>query len=174
MSKQLGWLIQKSIGSICRPKHFQYATITKLPKRFNSQEASSQTQTSEISGDNENVDQLYKYVLLKCAGHEREVLDSYEKFLKMAAEHLDIPYVKSEEPFRVIKRKTMLAARFVRKKYRVQYEIRNYYRHVLFKNLTGSTADTFIEYVERNLPDGVLLIVEKHQLGELPFNLESE
>jgi len=30
-----------------------------------------------------------------------------------------------------------------------------------FHNLTGSTADTFMEYVQRNLPEGVAMKVTK-------------
>lgn len=32
---------------------------------------------------------------------------------------------------------------------------------VQFKHLTGSTADTLLEYVERNLPEGVALKATK-------------
>lgn len=117
-------------------------------------------------------DDLYRYIRLKCSCHEPAVLDSYEKFVKLAAENLEINFIGTEEPFRTIKRKTMLGSRFVHKKYRAQYEVRSYYRDMTLKNLTGSTADTFIEYVERNLPEGVLMIVEKHRLGELPFELK--
>ena len=117
-------------------------------------------------------DDLYRFIRLKCSCHEPAVLDSYEKFVKLAAEGLEISFVGAEKPFRTIKRKTMLASRFVHKKYRVQYEVRSYYRDITLKNLTGSTADTFLEYVERNLPDGVLMIVEKHRLGQLPFELK--
>lgn len=30
-----------------------------------------------------------------------------------------------------------------------------------FHNLTGSTADTFLEYIERNLPEGIALKITK-------------
>lgn len=119
-------------------------------------------------------DDLYRHLWVKCSSHERTVLDSYEKFLKLAAQNLDIEYVKTEEPFRVIKRRTLLASRHVHKKYRVQYELRSYFRNLMFRNLTGSTADTFLEYVERNAPEGVLLIIEKHKLGEIPFDMTEE
>lgn len=115
---------------------------------------------------------LYRHLWLKCSGHEVAVLDSYEQFVTQAAKHLNIDHVQTEAPWRTIKRKTFLASRHVHKKYRVQYEHRTYYRNILFKNLTGSTADTFLEYVERNLPEGVLLQAEKHCLGELPFSEE--
>jgi len=37
-----------------------------------------------------------------------------------------------------------------------------------FKHLTGSTADTFLEYIERNLPEGVALKVYKTAIEALP------
>ena len=89
----------------------------------------------------------------------------------MTAQHLGIHYVKTEIPFRTIRKRTLLASRYVKRKYRVQYEIRDYFRYLLFNNLTGSTADTFLEYIERQVPAGVLLKIEKHKLGKLPFDL---
>lgn len=117
-------------------------------------------------------DDLYRYLEVKCSAHEPYILDSYEKFLKESAEHLDIKYLKTETPFRTIKRRTLLASRFVKKKYRVQYELRTHYRNLLFTNLTGSTLSTYLEYVERNIPEGVHFIAEKHKLEVLPFELE--
>lgn len=127
---------------------------------------------SKISTQDDKPDDLFRHLWIRCSGHERTVLDSYEKFLTLAAQHLGVQHVRTEEPFRYFKRRTLLASRFVHKKCRVQYEIRNYYRDLLFKNITGSTADTFLEYVERNIPEGVLFIAEKHRLAELPFELE--
>lgn len=124
--------------------------------------------------DEPQPDELHRYLWLKCQAYETATLDSYEQFVKSAANHLDIEHVKTEQPWRTIRRRTLLASRFVHKKYRVQYETRSYYRDICFKNLTGSTADTFLEYVERNLPPGVLMIVEKHTLNELPFELQQE
>lgn len=117
-------------------------------------------------------DDLYRYLWIKCSSHHPAVLDSYSFFMTKAANHLGVEYVKTEEPFRTIKRRTLLASRHVKKKYRTQYEFRTYYRNLLFKNLTGSTADTFLEYIERNVPEGVLLIAERHKLAELPFDLQ--
>lgn len=115
---------------------------------------------------------LYRHLWIKCSGHDQAVLNSYEQFVTQAARHLNIEHVRTEEPWRTIKRKTLLASRHVHKKYRVQYEHRTYYKDLLFKNLTGSTADTFLEYVERNIPEGLLFQAEKHRLGELPFQEE--
>lgn len=165
-------------------KIFRYLSTTNLARLSKSQaRASQQPQETSPSAyqqaksvnqtpvEEPRDDELYRYLWIKCSGHEVQVLDSYEKFLKLTAEHLDINYVRTKTPFRVIKRKTMLASRFVHKKYRVQYEVRTYFRDLLFKNLTGSTTDTFLEYTQRNLPDGVMMIAEKHRLAELPFDL---
>lgn len=43
----------------------------------------------------------------------------------------------------------------------VQYEFRTYFRFMQFHRLTGSTADTFLEYIQRNLPEGVAMKVTK-------------
>lgn len=34
--------------------------------------------------------------------------------------------------------------------------------------MTGSTADTFLEYIERNLPEGVALKITKVEIRKLP------
>lgn len=56
---------------------------------------------------------------------------------------------------------TVLKSAFVHKKHRVQYETRTYYRYLELLKLTGSTADTFLEYIQRNLPEGVAMKVTK-------------
>jgi small subunit ribosomal protein S10 len=59
------------------------------------------------------------------------------------------------------------------KKHRVQYETRTYFSFIQYKYLTGSTADTLLEYVERNLPEGVALKATKVELQALPEHLTS-
>jgi len=71
------------------------------------------------------------------------------------------------EPRRKLYRKTLLRSIFVNKHCREQYEMRTYFRIILLKYLTGSTADTYLEYVERNLPEGVSMRVTKHQLEKM-------
>ena len=60
-------------------------------------------------------------------------------------------------------RKTLLKSVHVYSKHRVQYEIRTFYSHINLKNLTGSTALTYLEYIQRNLPEGVAMKVTKHE-----------
>lgn len=65
------------------------------------------------------------------------------------------------KPFHERDNLTLLRSCFVNKKCRVQYEVRTYYRYMNFHRLTGSTADTFLEYLERNLPEGVAMKITK-------------
>lgn len=58
-------------------------------------------------------------------------------------------------------RHTVLKSVHIYKKHRVQYEVRTYFTFVQYKFLTGSTADTLLEYIERNLPEGVALKASK-------------
>ena len=37
--------------------------------------------------------------------------------------------------------------------------------------MTGSTADTFLEYIERNLPEGVALKVYKTGIEQMPQHI---
>ncbi|XP_001848990.2 28S ribosomal protein S10, mitochondrial [Culex quinquefasciatus] len=117
-------------------------------------------------------DKLYSRVELQMKGIDPEVMKSYAYFAKTAAEHLDIEVGKHWALRKAVKdRLTLLKSVHIYKKHRVQYEIRNYYRFMHFHKLTGSTLDTFLEYVERNLPEGVALKVTRVELQALPEHL---
>ena len=76
--------------------------------------------------------------------------------------------------------RTLLRSKFAKKKYWREYEIRTYekkfhislfaalcphrsgrFRLFSFQHLTASTAETFLEYVQRNLLEGIVIIVER-------------
>lgn len=69
-------------------------------------------------------------------------------------------------------RLTLLKSVHIYKKHRVQYEVRTYFRFMHFHKLTGSTLDTFLEYIERNLPEGVALKATKVEIQTLPDHLK--
>ncbi|KAK1135264.1 hypothetical protein K0M31_008035 [Melipona bicolor] len=126
----------------------------------------SDENTSSVSTE---VDKLYKKLEIEVRGNDVAVLKSYGEFAVMAANHLDIivgKHVAIKKP--VFERLTVLKSVHVHKKHRVQYETRTYYRYLDFFNLTGSTADTYLEYIERNLPEGVAMKVTKVELQTLP------
>ncbi|RWS23078.1 putative 28S ribosomal protein S10-like isoform X2, partial [Leptotrombidium deliense] len=111
-----------------------------------------------FSTQSANPDQLYKRLILRVNGHDPAVLKSYEKFTLMAANELGIHLENVIRPLRpVIEKRVLLRSAHIHKKHREHYERRTYKVTMEFKHLTGSTADTFLEYVERNLPEGVAM-----------------
>ncbi|XP_055602990.1 28S ribosomal protein S10, mitochondrial-like [Uranotaenia lowii] len=123
----------------------------------------------------ETPDKLYSRLELQMKGIDPEVMKSYAMFAKTAAEHLDIEVGKHWAMRKAVKdRLTLLKSVHIYKKHRVQYEVRNYYRFMHFHKLTGSTLDTFLEYIERNLPEGIALKVTKVELQALPEHLVAD
>ncbi|XP_053458681.1 28S ribosomal protein S10, mitochondrial [Nycticebus coucang] len=116
-------------------------------------------------------DTLYKRLSVLVKGHDKAVLDSYEHFAVLAAKELGIS-VKVHEPPRKIERFTLLKSVHIFKKHRVQYEMRTLYRCLELQHLTGSTADVYLEYIQRNLPEGVAMEVTKTQLEQLPEHIK--
>lgn len=100
------------------------------------------------------------------------MLKSFSWFATTVARELDIGVTVSEgekHPHKM--RKTLLKSAFVHSKHRVQYEMRTYYWVIKLDRMTESTKDTYLEYVERNLPEGVAMKVISHELTRLPENI---
>uniref|UniRef100_H3D400 Small ribosomal subunit protein uS10m n=1 Tax=Tetraodon nigroviridis TaxID=99883 RepID=H3D400_TETNG len=116
-------------------------------------------------------DTLLQKVLLLVKGHDRAVLDSYEFFVTMAANELGIKISKVYEPEKDIERLTLLKSVHIFKKHRVQYEMRSYYRCIELCHITGSTAQVYLEYIERNLPEGVAMEVTKIAMEKIPDHI---
>ncbi|CAL8109643.1 unnamed protein product [Orchesella dallaii] len=149
----------------------------------NSQTVSnSSSQTGELlpseqeTADWDNkLDKLYKSVELEVLAYEPSVLDSYQWFVITAARNLGIKVGKSWSPFKSNKlRFALLKSAFVHKKHVVHYEVRTHHRFIIFHHLTSSTADTFLEYIERNLPEGVGLKVTRVEAKALPDYLQKK
>ena len=58
-----------------------------------------------------------------------------------------------------IQKFTVLKSAHIFKKHRVQYEIRTHARLIQIKQITGTTADVYLEYIQRNLPEGISMSV---------------
>ncbi|XP_059474252.1 small ribosomal subunit protein uS10m [Neocloeon triangulifer] len=126
----------------------------------------------QVSNDSNPVgtpDKLFKKITIELKGHEKAVLKSYTTVLKAAATNLDIP---SDEivlvPKATYNRLTLLRSVHIYKKHRVQYEMRTYHASLTLRRLTGSTADTYLEYVQRMLPEGVGMKVSKTEIHPTP------
>ncbi|XP_064600362.1 small ribosomal subunit protein uS10m-like [Liolophura sinensis] len=127
---------------------------------------------SSTEVENEDVpDDLYRQLDVEVKGHEPAVLDSYQKFVTLAAQELEIEIGQIFTPPKIITRRTLLKSVHIFKKHRVQYEWRTHFRVFEFKHLTGSTADTFLEYIQRNLPEGVAMKVSRYCLEEFPDHI---
>lgn len=63
---------------------------------------------------------------------------------------------------------TVLKSPHIYKKHRVQYEIRTHTRLMQVRQVTGTTADIFLEYIQRNLPEGVSMGVYQERMDTLP------
>ncbi|XP_043581472.1 28S ribosomal protein S10, mitochondrial [Bombus pyrosoma] len=135
-------------------------------------EASVGSNTSSFPTESEP-DKLYKKLEIEVRGNDPAVLSSYGEFAVMVAGHLDITvgrHIAIRKP--IFEKLTLLKSVHVHKKHRVQYETRTYYRYFDLFNLTGSTADTYLEYIERNLPEGVAMKITKVELQTLPKTVE--
>lgn len=120
-------------------------------------------------------DKLYKTIELELKSAEPAVMKSYEKFVRLSAGHLGITVGEVWDLRKPnYQRKTLLKSVFVHRKHLVQYEIRTHYKWMQLHKLTGSTADTFLEYIERMLPEGVALKVTKISIEPLPSHLTPE
>ncbi|XP_071476337.1 small ribosomal subunit protein uS10m-like [Diadema antillarum] len=159
-------------GTLCGTPSLLRHCQTRYGLPFSS--ATNSAGSAEIQKTEEMADDaLYKWIELRVKGHDDAVLESYSRYVSMAADELDVTIESITKPFRHIKRLTLLKSRHVYKKHRVQYEMRTYYRVIKLKHLTGSTADVFLEYIERNLPEGVAMQVKKCSLEQLPEHLRS-
>ncbi|XP_053966824.1 28S ribosomal protein S10, mitochondrial [Anastrepha ludens] len=114
-------------------------------------------------------DKLFSKLEIELRGVDPAVLKSYAWFATTAANHLNIEVGKCwAERKAHHDRLTLLKSVHIYKKHRVQYEVRTYFRYLNFHKLTGSTLDTFLEYIERNLPEGVALNATKKEIQEIP------
>ncbi|XP_052263779.1 28S ribosomal protein S10, mitochondrial-like [Dreissena polymorpha] len=115
----------------------------------------------DTTEDEDIPDVLYSHLCIEVKGHDIAVLDSYEKFVQLASKCLGLTGYSVKRPkYDVLRRSPSEVCTHFQKHY-VQYEQRTYYRVFNFTRTTGSTADTFLEYIQRNLPEGVAMKVTK-------------
>ncbi|XP_018861640.1 28S ribosomal protein S10, mitochondrial isoform X1 [Parus major] len=127
--------------------------------------------TNPLVSISDEPETLYKRLSILVKGHDKAVLDSYEYFAVLAAKELGISVEKVDEPPKTIERFTLLKSVHIYKKHRVQYEMRTHYRCLELKYLTSSTAAVYLEYVQRNLPEGVAMEVKKTKIEKIPEHI---
>uniref|UniRef100_A0A0K8SXB7 Small ribosomal subunit protein uS10m n=2 Tax=Lygus hesperus TaxID=30085 RepID=A0A0K8SXB7_LYGHE len=143
----------------------------RLPLFQTCQLSSSAGQTQDVS--DVELDKLYKVVELELRGNDPAVLKSYKSFTQAACGHLNVNVLKSWTPKKAHhERYTLLRSIHVNKKCRTQYEFRTYYSFMQLEKLTSSTCDTLLEYLQRNLPEGVALKTTKVSLEKIPSHIQ--
>jgi small subunit ribosomal protein S10 len=118
-------------------------------------------------------DKLYSRLEIELKGIEPEVMKSYAWYAQKSAEHLGIQVGRCYAARKADKdRWTVLKSVHVHAKHLVSYEVRTYYRFLNFHNLTQSTLETFLEYIQRNLPEGTAMKATKIEIQKLPEHIE--
>lgn len=152
------------------PSPFSYNSPLQLPAAcLHTGTFSSSLPSSVIL--TEEPDTLYQKVSVLVKGHDKAVLDSYEFFAILAARELGVTLGKVFEPPKNIERLTLLKSVHIFKKHRVQYEMRTHYRCIELSRVTGSTAQVYLEYIQRNLPEGVAMEVTKTSMEKVPEHI---
>ncbi|XP_015368172.1 PREDICTED: 28S ribosomal protein S10, mitochondrial [Diuraphis noxia] len=175
MTTFLKTLLNRRKTSVLFPSYFNLSTRSLCAKPLKSEESNiKQNDLASVTVQDEELDKLYKTIEFECRSNDRAVLRSYTQFATMAANELGIQIGKCWSPRKAHhERYTLLRSIHVHKRCRVQYEVRTWFRFIHFHKLTGSTAETFLEYVQRNLPEGVALKVTKVLLENIPEGVSS-
>lgn len=134
--------------------------------------ANNLTTTNKHS--DQELDDLFKRVVVQVRAHDPSILESYKTFVQLTSKELEINLNEIREPDRFIERWTLLKSRFSNRKHMRQYEMRTYFKEFEFKHLTGSTCDTLLEYIQRNLPEGVAMHVHKTKINQLPQHISNQ
>uniref|UniRef100_A0AC34RR76 Small ribosomal subunit protein uS10m n=1 Tax=Panagrolaimus sp. JU765 TaxID=591449 RepID=A0AC34RR76_9BILA len=113
-------------------------------------------------------DKLFKKIELEVRGHDKAVLQSYMSFLHNACIHLNVECTPTEHLPYVRWVQWLLRSKFVHKKYKLHYETRTHIKRCSVLNVTGSTASTLLEYLQRQVPEGVGMKVTYEELCQLP------
>uniref|UniRef100_A0A8B9GLS7 Small ribosomal subunit protein uS10m n=1 Tax=Amazona collaria TaxID=241587 RepID=A0A8B9GLS7_9PSIT len=165
-----GWLCRRLCQGSAFPVNYASRIMQKqcflLNSHLGARLAGSHVDTQEpktnpLISISDEPEILYKRLSLLVKGHDKAVLDSYEYFAVLAAKELGISIEKVYNPPKKIERLTLLKSVHIYKKHRVQYEMRTHYLCLELKYITGSTAAVYLEYVQRNLPEGVAMEVKK-------------
>jgi len=150
---------QKSLllaTAICAPNHHDFSSI-----------AATQPITPE------EAERLLSELTVKVRSSDEAVLDSYTQFVQRAAKVLNLDISGKIVLPRHIEKRTLLKSPHIYKKHRAQYELRTHARMFQVRQMTGETSDIFLEYIQRNLPEGVSMSVEQTELEFLPQYLHA-
>jgi len=169
----LGWMLRAEISQFVQERKCESIKNFKglAPPLLHNFSSSIANSTENLS--TEDVERLLSLLTLKVRGSDAAVLDSYTQFMRRAATVLNLDVSgKVILPMHIEKR-TLLKSPHIFKKHRYQYELRTHARMLQVRELTGDTADIFLEYIQRNIPEGVSMSVEQTELETIPEYIQS-
>jgi len=153
-------------------------SITSTVQRFCTTIASEDsttlqgTQEHEDDEEGEGFDRLLSAVVLKVRSMDDAVLKSYIQFMESSAQQLGLNVAAVLRLPHHVEKRTLLASPHIYNKHRKQYETRTYARMLELKDVTGDAADIYLEYVQRNIPEGVSMSIETTELEPMPSYIE--
>uniref|UniRef100_A0A914Z134 Small ribosomal subunit protein uS10m n=1 Tax=Panagrolaimus superbus TaxID=310955 RepID=A0A914Z134_9BILA len=132
------------------------------------------TQLTQSTSAQPKPDKLFKKIEFEVRGHDKAVLKSYMTFVQSACGHLDINYTEVENLPYVRWVEWLLRSKFVHKKYKLHYETRTYIKKCSVYYITGSTASTLVEYLQRQVPEGVGMKVTYNEICAFPETMSNK
>lgn len=166
-------MIRAELSQLVHDRKTEPSKNVKLlvPPILQNYSSSADPHTEELS--TAEVERLLSLLTLKVRGSDEAVLDSYTQFMRRAANVLNLDVSgKVIIPMHIEKR-TLLSSPHIYKKHRRQYELRTHARMLQVRELTGETADVFLEYIQRNIPEGVSMSVEQTELERIPEYIQN-
>jgi len=133
-----------------------------------SNEVGEQVGDGDDDDDDEDITRLIEKISIKVRSMDDAVLKSYITFMRSAADHLEIERGHTMCFPKYTEKRTLISSPFIVKKHQQKYEVRTYGRGLEVKNLTGETADIYLEYIQRNIPEGVSMSVETTEIEAYP------
>ena len=119
-------------------------------------------------------------IYIDCRLQNNPKIETFDTVIKFITNNTSCAILSNSlAPKMKIKKFSVLKSPFIYKKHWAQYEIRTHSRilpvslsvsvfvcwvhveHLQVTRITGRTADIFLEYIQRNLPEGVNMMVEK-------------
>lgn len=166
-SRLCGTLLRSSNGWLLaqRPRILQSGYMVPL---ITFQNAFGVTSADDLFENYDEDENLFSSVILVVKGSDEAVLDSYSQFVTRAAKILNLDISRRTVLQTSFDKRTLLKSPHIFKKHRVQYEVRTHGRMLKLNKLTGDTADVFLEYIQRNLPEGVSMNVEQTEVVDVP------
>eukprot|EP00117_Sycon_ciliatum_P014080 scpid91388/ scgid14491/ Probable 28S ribosomal protein S10, mitochondrial len=119
-------------------------------------------------GHAEGDTKFYREVHMEVYAYDHILLESYCIYVRYAAACLGIHCSSAVKYPQLIHKTTVNKSPFIFSDAKAQYEMRQYQTSVYLWNVTGTTANVFLEYIQRNLSAGLGMNVHTETLERLP------